>query len=50
MSTFKSSKTAIKFKGASYKKRPDGPTISFEDVSLETALVSITKTKKVQRY
>lgn len=49
MSTFTNAKTAIKFKGSSYKRKADGPTLTFEDVSLETALVSIVKSKRIVR-
>ena len=49
MSIFKNAKTAIKFKGGSYQKRADGPIITFNDVSLDTALISITKVKKLIR-
>lgn len=49
MGAFITAKTAIKFKGGSYRKTPQGSLISFNDLSLETVLITLTKNKKIIR-
>jgi hypothetical protein len=49
MSKFKNAETVIKFKAATYTVSGSQQTISFPDVDLETALITVTKVKKVVR-
>lgn len=49
MSLFKTAKAAIKFKGGSYPTNIEGQTISFPDVTLYTALISVSQNKKIVR-
>jgi hypothetical protein len=47
MSTFKTAITAIKFKGGSYPTNIQGHDISFPDIDLKTALISVSQNKRI---
>jgi hypothetical protein len=49
MGAFTTAKTAIKFKAGSYRRTKGGPLISFNELVLETVLISLTKNKKIIR-
>jgi len=47
MGTFRTAKTAIKFQGGTYATNVAGQTISYPDILLKTALVSLAQNKKI---
>lgn len=49
MSTFKTATAALKFKGGSYPSDVEGQFITFPDVTLYTALITISQSKKIVR-
>jgi hypothetical protein len=49
MSTFKNATTAILFKGGTYEGSVKGELITFPDVELKTALISVAQAKQIVR-